>query len=135
MPWTPPTVDTFKIRFPRFVNVDDELVEMLLEEAGNQVGETWVERDRTPAILYLTAHLLVMEGYGVLTPGGNGSSPNTAGQLKRRKVGDVEVEYQNANEALGTGNGGMDRSGYNLTPYGRQFLLIMRRNFPAVAVV
>ena len=108
---------------------------MILEEAIKRVGPTWVERDRTPAILYLSAHLLTLEGYGVLSPGGNGSSPNTAGHLKRRKVGDVEVEYQNANEALGTGNGGMDRNGYNLTPYGRQFLLIMRRNFPAVAVV
>lgn len=139
MAFTPPTAADFKTRFPEFAAVPDGVITAILtDEAIPFVDATWLERDRRPAIMYYTAHILAMQGYpgttgddGVAVPGGG-----NAQAIKRRKVGDVEVEFQNEWERTGTGNGGLDRSGYSLTLYGREFLRYLRRNFaPTIAVV
>jgi hypothetical protein len=51
--------------------------------------------------------------------------------VKRRKVGDVEVEFATPGSSSGEG----DSSGYLATIYGKAFLELLRKNFPAVAVV
>lgn len=128
MAWTAPTVAEFKTRFPVFASVPDATIQMLLDEAVGDVGETWAERDRTSAILYLSAHLLASEGAGVLGPGGSGAA--ITGAVKRRKVGDTETEFM--------GTGGIKDGplgAYFSTLYGRRYMELMRRNFPAVRVV
>lgn len=130
MTWTPPTVEEFKIRFPEFVSVADPTAQAVLDEAVGEVGESWLERDRTPGVLHLTAHLLAVSGPGASGAGGGGAA--VTGAIKRRKVGDVETEFAGVGGGTSTG-GALDT--YRTTAYGVRFLSLMRRNFPAVAVV
>ena len=129
MVYVPPTAAELKARFPEFTDVSDTLVNLILAEASAQVGETWLERDRKPATLYLAAHMLAMEGEPARSAGGTGGG--TSGPVRRRKVGDVETEF------AGFGGGAVDgsMSNYGLTAYGLRFLDLLRKNFPAVAVV
>lgn len=127
MAYVPPTSADLKARFSEFAAVPDTLVNLILAEAQAQVGGTWLERDRKPATLYLAAHLLAMEGEPGRSASGQGAA--TTGPVRRRKVGDVETEY------AGYGASEYGRSGYGASEYGLRFAELMRRNFPAVAVV
>jgi hypothetical protein len=144
--YTPPNLADFRARFPGFSGFPDDTVEMVLDEAILECGPTWVNKDRFNATLYLTAHLLWTQEQGVIDPGANGngggggsSSTVTGGQLKRRKVGDVEVEWSVASTSVSAGSGGIGggstTASYWQTPYGRRYLELMRRSFPAVRVV
>lgn len=130
MAYVPPTAADLKQRFPEFTAVSDTLVNLILAEASAQVGETWVERDRKPATLYLAAHLLAMEGEPGRSAGS--TSGGVTGPVKRRKVGDVETEFAGFGR---TDTNGRTDTGYEMTTYGRQFLRLLRLNFPAVVVV
>lgn len=141
MPYTPPTPEIFKVRFPEFEPVADGLLALVLDEAIGDIGDTWVERDRARAQMYLTAHLLAMEGepgrsQGIAAGEGSGNFAVT-GAVKREKVGDVEVEYAGVSSSSGGGSGSSSSlsASYGATSYGRLYLELMRRNFPAVAVV
>lgn len=123
------SVEEFKARFPEFAPVSATTIAMVLAEAVGQVGDSWIERDRKPAQLYLAAHLLAVEGEPARTTTGAGMG--TAGPVKRRKVGDVEVEFA----GNGGGSSGGAASGYMLTSYGQRYLHLLRMNFPPVAVV
>lgn len=139
MPYIPPTAAQFKTRFPEFTSVSDALISAIITEQQPQVGDTWVEVDRTPALMYLVAHLLTIQGEpqrsNEIAAGGSGASVAN-GVMKRRKVGDVEVDYQNANERIGTGGAqSISGAGYELTVYGRQFLTYLRRNHRTMLVI
>lgn len=129
MAYTEPTFATFKARYPEFAPVSDDLVTLVLQEAIAQVGDTWVEKDRARAQMLLAAHTLTMEGEPGRTTTGQGSAGT--GPIKRDKVGDVETEF--ATPTASNSSSGL--SGYLLTAYGKAFLDLMRRNFPAVAAV
>lgn len=131
MAWTPPTVSTFKARFPEFASVEDATIEVVLAEAIGTVGEDWIERDRTPGVLYLTAHLLAVQGVGVSVGTGSGGAAVT-GAIKSMSVGDVSLSFGGVAGSPSTG-GALDI--YRSTVYGQQYLSLLRRNFPAVAVV
>jgi hypothetical protein len=138
MAYVEPTVDDLIARFPEFENVSDIVLDLVLAEAIGQVDSSWVERDRRAAQLYLAAHMLAMEGEPMRSAGaGTGSDGSTDwlnGPIKRDKVGDVETEF--AGFGLGNGEGGgASGSEYALTRYGQMYLSLLRRNFPAVAVV
>lgn len=129
MAYVPPTAADLKARFSEFTTVSDALVNLILAEAQAQVGETWLERDRKPATLYLAAHMLAMEGEPGRSAGGTGGG--VSGPVKRRKVGDVETEFA----GFGGSSGGASGSGYEQSAYGQGYLRLLRLNFPAVAVV
>jgi len=131
MAYVPPTASDLKQRFPEFTAVSDTLVNLILAEASAQVGETWLERDRKPATLYLAAHMLASEGRDAAAAGVVGGDAVT-GPLKRRKVGDVEAEFAGVSSSSGDGS---SASEYASTAYGLRYLELMRRNFPAVAIV
>ena len=101
MAYVPPTAADLKARFPEFTDVSDTLVNLILAEASAQVGETWIERDRKPATLYLAAHMLAMEGEPGRSAGGTGGG--TSGPVRRRKVGDVETEFAGFGSPAGGG--------------------------------
>ena len=122
------TAEMVIARFPEFANVPLATIQMIIAEAVARVGPTWVTQDRTPAVLYLVAHLIASQGAGGSSAGGGGVA--VTGALKRRKVGDVEVEFAGQGQV---GSGALDD--YKTTSYGRQFLRYMRLSFPAVAVV
>ena len=124
-----PTAATFKARFPEFQPVSDALVQLVLAEAVDQVGETWLERDRARAQMLLTAHNLTIEGEPDRTASGLASAGT--GLVKSVSVGDVRTEFA----APAASSGGSVASGYGMTTYGQQFLALMRLNFagPMVA--
>ncbi|TLX12143.1 DUF4054 domain-containing protein [Rhizobium sp. MHM7A] len=130
MPYVAPTPATFKARYPEFAAVSDALVQLVLNDAIDQVGDTWLERDRARAQMLLAAHILTMEGEPGRTATGNGTSG--VGMVKRRKVGDVETEFAGTGSAAG-GSGSM--AWYALSGYGQQYLLLLRQNFPPIAAV
>lgn len=123
------TVEAFKVRYAEFAEVSDALVSMMLAEAADEVGDTWLERDRPRARMLLTAHKLTMEGEPDRTSTGAGSAGT--GLIKRDKVGDVETEFA----GVAASAGDTSAMGHGLTVYGREFAALMRKNFPAIAVV
>lgn len=129
MAYVAPTPTTFKARYPEFVTVSDSLIALVLGEAFDQVGDTWLERDRARAQMLLTAHNLTMEGEPGRTA--TGSSSAGTGFVKRRKVGDVEVEFATP----GGSSGGSSGNGFSSTSYGQEYLRLMRLNFPTAIAV
>ena len=53
------------------------------------------------------------------------------GAVRRRKVGDVEVEFATP----GSGVGGFAATGYTATAYGQEYLALLKKNFPSRLVV
>ncbi len=127
-----PKVSDFKARFPEFADVDDAFIQLWLDDAYTRFGECWYERDRALAQMLWVAHVLALAGYGA---GGSGAGGGGAvnGPVKRRKVGDVEVEFAGLSAGAGSGGGANDY--LSSTQYGRMLALLMRLNFPAVAAV
>jgi len=138
MAYVTPTPELFKARFPEFTSVSDTLVGLVLGEAVERVGDTWLERDRARAQMYLAAHLLAMEGEparsAAIANGGTGGETLLNGAVKRRRVGDVETEFAGVSSGDVGSSGGLAAS-YTSTAYGRRYLELMRLNFPSVAAV
>lgn len=123
------TVEAFKVRYPEFSDVSDALISMMIAEAADEVGDTWRERDQVRGRMLLVAHKLTIEGEPDRSS--SGASIALTGPIKRDKVGDVETEFAGVGASAGDGSG----TGYGLTSYGREFAALMRKNFPAIAVV
>jgi hypothetical protein len=126
------TVEQFKVRYPEFASVSTALISLVLSEAIGRVGDTWVDTDRLRAQMLLTAHILTMEGEPGRTENGAAGATAGTGLVKRDKVGDAETEFASPTASSSVGS---TLSGYALTFYGQQYLEILRRNFPAIAVV
>lgn len=133
MAYEAPTPTTFKARYPEFTAVSDALVQLVLNDAIGDVGDTWLEKDRARAQMLLAAHILTVEGEPGRTENGSSGATAGSGLIKRDKVGDVETEFA-APSSSGDGSSSL-LAAYAQTFYGRQYLELMRRNFPAVAVV
>lgn len=133
MPYTTPTLEQFRTKFPTFSGVADATINAASDEARSSVDTTWIEADYQPAILYLAAHILTIDGALIAASdlGGAGGIVG-AGLVSDMKVGDVSVKM--AGSASGGGGSGFS-SGYATTPYGRRYLELLRRNHPAVALV
>ena len=129
MPYVQPTAATFKARFSEFAPVSDDLIALVLDDAIGQVGDTWLERDRAKAQMLLAAHTLTLEGEPARTT--TGVSSASTGTVKRRKVGDVEVEFATP----GASTGGSGGNGFASTSYGAEYMRLMRLNFPAAIAV
>lgn len=132
MAYVQPTPASFKARFPNFSEVDNAYIQLLLDDAILRFGDGWYERDRALAQMLWVAHVLASEGLGDGAGGGSGGGATT-GPVKRRKVGDVEVEF--AGMSASSSGGGALGDYLGGTMYGRQLLLLMRLNFPAITVV
>lgn len=137
MVYEAPTVASFKARYPEFEPVDAGLLQLVLGDAIAQVGDTWLEMDRARAQMLLTAHFLTIEGEPARSQAiaSGGASGGYSGPITKRSVGDVSTEYgAAANEAASSGGMAASTAGYETTRYGRLFLDLMRKNFPAIRV-
>lgn len=131
------TAANFKARFPEFAAVSDELIDLVIAEQAPQVGDSWLERDRDPALRFLVAHNLALSGHLADTSDGQSlQDGQMALRLTSYKVGDTSATFS---DGSGSGNGGGASAGskawYDLTSYGQQFWLYLRRNFTSIAVV
>ncbi|MGO4672980.1 DUF4054 domain-containing protein [Bosea sp. 2YAB26] len=132
MPYTTPTLEQFRTKFPTFSGVADSTINAAIEEALSSVDSSWIEADYQPAILYLAAHILTVDGALIAASdlGGAGGIVG-AGLVSDMKVGDVSVKMAGAASGGGSGSS----SGYATTPYGSRYRDLLRRNHPAVALV
>lgn len=139
MSYTQPTVSTFKIRYPEFEIVNNELVTLVLGEAISAVGDGWLEKDRAKAQMLLAAHTLAMEGEpqrsNSMTNGGVANSP-AIGQVIEMQDRDVKVKVSDKQAQISE-NSGLGEIGKGLmqTPYGKEYYLLLRRNTPSMCVV
>jgi hypothetical protein len=134
MPYALPTAATLKTKFPTFGPVADATITLAIAEAGASVDNTWIEADYQPAILYLAAHIMTLDGaLSAAVDLEDASSVINSGLVTEMKVGDVAVKLAGS-ASSGSGSGG-SAFGYGSTAYGRRYLDLLRRNHPAVALV
>ena len=114
MPYTVPTLQDFRDRFPALSAVPDVRVEYWLARHA-PVTTDWIEDDYQPAILELTAHNLVVNDE---VPGGEGGA--MAGVTRFRSAS-MDVSFSEK-----AANAGLD-GGYDATKYGQRFRIYLRR--------
>lgn len=113
MAYAVPTATEFKARHARFASIADGTVTAYITEAAAMVGTSWADADGPAGIMYLAAHMLIMEGAANPTK----SAPGVGTQIKKVKAGEVETEF--AIDA---------RRGYSATVYGERYLELANRN-------
>lgn len=113
MAYTVPTAAEFKARHIRFASIADGTVTAYLAEAGARVGASWSDADGPAGIMYLAAHMMIMEGAAAPTK----TAPGVGVQVKKVKAGEVETEFA------------IDQSrGFSATVYGEQYQELANRN-------
>lgn len=135
MPYTLPTPAQLKTKLPAFASVPDATIQDAIDEAKASVDESWIEADYQPAIIYLAAHLLALNGvlWSAALAGPVGGLI-AGGAVSEAKVGDVMVKLGGSSGGAVGGSAGSG-SGLASTPYGKRYLELLRRNHPAVALV
>ena len=129
MAYVIPTADDFKTRFPKFAGVNGDTINAAIAEAATQVDQTWTETGYNQAILYLTAHMLVMEGVDGAPGGATGGG---VGPLKSRSIGDASESYGGASSG---GGGYSTNEALRATSYGQSYLRLLRQNQPPIALI
>lgn len=113
MAYTVPTATEFKSRHARFASIADGTVTAYITEAANMVGTAWADADGPVGIMYLAAHMMIMEGAAAPTK----TAPGVGVQIKKVKAGEVETEFA------------VDQSrGFGATVYGERYLELANRN-------
>lgn len=131
------TAADFKARYPTFNDVGDGQINAILDEARGSVGASWIEGDQKPALLALAAHLLATDlyGSGTIAVEGIGQIAVT-GALEEIAIGDVKTKFAHKFASdEGAGSSSPSSSGFAATTYGRRYLELYRRSFPAIMVV
>lgn len=124
MSFTPPTAAEVKARFPEFAAVADATIEAIIEEAASFVDDTWIEGDAPAAVMFYTAHELVMAGQGTSAA----AKLSAIGDFSRIKSGDLEVSRGTQSTVTGSGADGTLAQ----SRYGLKFLELRARSFPAI---
>lgn len=130
MPYTTPTVEQFRARFPVFADSGDSQIQILLDEAASTgVDTSWREQDYQPAIMYLAAHLLASDASQAGDEVSSGAAG--AGAIASENFGGLSVSYDRGNQS-----GGLSSSdAFGGTEYGRRYLMLLRGNKPGPMVV
>ena len=105
------TPETFKVRFPEFVDEADARIQLFLDDAADVMGtkSRWCANLYDKAQCYLAAHLLYL---GNLSAEGDGG---VVGPISKQEVDDVVIEQ--AVEAATSSEGMLGTS-----TYGKQFI-------------
>lgn len=122
MSYAVPSAATFKARHSRFASVSDGTVDLYLADAGNHIGTAWADGDGPRGIMFLAAHMMIMEG--ALAP--TSTALGVGNQIKKTKAGEVEVEF--STDAKPDGISGKLWATYGMTSYGRSYLDLAMRN-------
>jgi len=130
MPYTVPTLQQFRSRFPIFDDKDDSVITALLDEASGQVDTSWRERDYQPAIMYAAAHLLATDNSGDGEDVEIGAAGG--GQIVSESFGQMSVSYSTGGSAAGSLSAS---ERWGSTEYGRRYLSLLKQNKPAIMVV
>jgi hypothetical protein len=116
-----PSVTDFRTKFQEFVDLTDDQINALLNEASRSVDTTWTEGDYKNGILYLAAHLQQSSVDALAVAEG--------GQISSESIGGVfSVSYA-------TPSSGAFASGLDATIYGARYKNLLKLNIPAMLVV
>lgn len=103
-------ISTFRIRYPSFATVADDVISFWLTDAERSVDATWIAADIDPAKMALAAHNMTVQGIG------KGAVPVGVTKFKS-----ASFEANISDSIAGA-------KGYASTKYGREFQIMLRRN-------
>ena len=99
-----PNVVAFKTMFPEFESIDDTLLQIALDQAGQFVDDTWGASE-ADATMYLAAHFMAIAQV----------TASTGGRLVTSEtIGRISVSYASASGGS-SGVGPLASTGYGLT--------------------
>lgn len=113
MPFAVPTAADLKARYPGFAAVPDATVSYWIADAQRVVTDAWIEADYPIAIMLHAAHELASQG---LEAGAGAGIPQGVTSFSS---GSMDVSFSDAIASA---------TGYAATRYGREFLVLLRRN-------
>lgn len=134
MPFVIPTVAMFRAKFPTFPSVEDDRLEQAFDDAASEIdANVWSEGDYQPGVLYLAAHLLIVDG--VIAAGeAEVSSPEITDKIASAqsiKVGDTQITFSSGGSAGITASSSGGASNTSATVYGQRYEVLRRRNVPS----
>lgn len=136
------TIEDFLTRYPEFDSADEDQIRTAIEDATLFVGDRWIAAHQRIALLALAAHYLFVglqqslsSGVYTRTSGTGGSG--AAGPVVSKTVGPLSVTYQDPLKALSSGSSSAEglRAFLSESTYGKRFLELMARSFPARILV
>lgn len=117
---TVPTAAALKLRFKEFASQDDATIEFAIEEASLHVDDSWPDDRASLAILYLSAHYLMVSI--------SRAQSGTGQRIKSESMDGMSIVYADDEKKP-------DPADYTTTPYGSRFLDLINQNFPGVLLV
>jgi hypothetical protein len=122
VPYTAPTAQDLRAKFPTFAGVDDAVIAEALADAARVVDESWTEDDfRTGRLLY-AAHTLTLDGYG----GSADVAGYQAAGVRSLSSGQLSVSF---------GDSVANGSTLGTTSFGRRYLELASRNVGGPLVI
>lgn len=115
-----PLLLQFQLRFPEFTEDDNVLLIYLADAARVVADANFQEKDQATATVYLAAHLLQMRKIAI--------QRSESGGVETGEIKSISVEDRTVTFATGsTSNNSQAKTGINQTPYGQQYLAMLRR--------
>lgn len=123
-----PTPAELKTRYPEFSKLSDDYLTAVIDEAKDFVNDEWLQRDQKKAIMSLACHNMSLEGEPARSDGDLDLVVPQGQLLKRRKVGDVEVELAEKSSTVAKGSTGSLADQYAVTSYGQVYWRLLKLN-------
>jgi hypothetical protein len=130
-----PTVDDFRTKFPEFSELSDEAIQILLDDAGRAVDQTWTEGDYSNAILFLAAHYHELDLMATTSSDATAEGVPAGQTITSEHIGPISVSYGKAGAGASSGSGGVNTSTLDNTVYGQRYHDLLIKNIPAVLVI
>lgn len=126
MAYAEPTPSDLKARYPAFVGVDDVVIQYWLDDSARYVDQSWMEQDYGPALIAVAAHNMV--GAKVAGIAQDDISELAGSGLTQFKSGTFSASFSEEAAALAA------EGGWASSAYGREYLMLLRRNRPSMGV-
>jgi Protein of unknown function (DUF4054) len=133
--YTFPTVDDFRAKFPEFADLDDAYIQILLDDAGRAVDQTWTEGDYTNAILFLAAHYHELDLMATTASDATAEGVPAGQTITSEHIGPISISYGKTGAGTSSGSGGAHASTLDSTVYGQRYQDLLIKNIPAVLVI
>lgn len=117
-----PSAINIKMKFPEFKSLDNATIEFAIEEAQRSVDDSWLAGDQTIALMYLTAHYLMVSIQRAASATGE--------VIESEKIGPMSITYKTPEQPTD-----VSESDYTTTQYGVRFVELLNRSHPAVAII
>lgn len=107
-------LNNFRVKFSEFSKIGDEVILNFIEEAKLQINPKIWGRYYEVGVIYLTAHLITMQG---LLNDSTTNNPTPIQEVSSKSVGALSISYTSNKTGFENESGD-----YFLTKYGKRFL-------------